>query len=102
MSGHHLRFTEVAQADLLALFQALLTRDPDQAVAAGLDALREALRVLEHTPASGRPVTGGPPHGPLRELPIPLGPHGCVALYAIEDEATVTVLALRAEPAPTH
>jgi len=99
MSAYHVRFTESARDELLQLYAGLLTRDPDLA-AHELYVIRDALRLLEHAPATCRQVAGGAPHAPLRELSLPLGATGCVALFTIDDESTVTVLAVRSEPEP--
>ncbi len=48
---------------------------------------------LETFPFSCRKAEAGNPF--LRELVIPFGGAGCVALFEIEDDRTVTVLAVR-------
>lgn len=50
---------------------------------------------LELFPFSCRKAQGGPPHPLLREMIIPLGNAGNVALFEIEDPATATILAVR-------
>lgn len=97
MSSYHVRFTEPARDDLLRLYERLLQRDPDLA-AYGLYVIRDAMRLLEHFPETCHPAVGAPRGTRLRELPLPLGPSGWVALLTIEAPATVTLLAVRANP----
>lgn len=89
------RFTEEAQADLERLYDYVLHRDDgDWTVAErALDALARSIELLRTSPFSGRKVVPGDPF--LRELIIGFGESGCVALFEIEDETTVTVLAVR-------
>lgn len=90
-----IRFTEEAEADLVRLYQFMLERDgADLALAErALDAIRKAFRSLEFMPFSFRKATSGNPF--LREIVIPFGASGSVALYEIENEETVTILAVR-------
>lgn len=92
---YRLRFTEEAEADLVRLFQFLLERDAaDLSLAErALDAIRKALRSLEFMPFSFRKTVPGNPF--IREIVIPFGASGYVALYEIENDETVTVLAVR-------
>lgn len=84
------RFTEEAREDLQRLFDWLLQRsDGDFAVAErALQAIGDGITVLELAPLSCRKATPGDPF--LRELVI-----GFVALFEVDDERTVTVLAVR-------
>lgn len=84
------RFTEEAREDLQRLFGWLLQRsDGDFAVAErALQAIGDGITVLELAPLSCRKATPGDPF--LRELVI-----GFVALFEVDDERTVTVLAVR-------
>lgn len=93
--NHRVRFTKDAEADLVRLYEFILARDEtDWAVAArALEAIRNAVRSLELSPFSCRKATPGNPF--LRELVIPFGAAGYVALFEIEDEQTVTILAVR-------
>lgn len=94
MSRYRVRFTLRAEADVLRLYDFLLEHDVDTAERA-LDAIREALRLLEQFPFSCRKAAAGL-HGPrLREMVIPFGASGHVALFEIEDASTVTVTAVR-------
>lgn len=94
MSAYRVRFTEEAQDDLLRLYDFLLERDLDAAEHA-LQVIKDALRLLEQFPFSCRKAANGQ-HGPrLRELVIPFGASGYVALFEIDDATTVTILAVR-------
>jgi len=94
MSRYQVRFTVDADADLLQLYEFLLEHDLATAERA-LEAIKDALRLLERFPFSCRKAGDGQ-HGPrLREMVIPFGASGYVALFEIEDASTVTVLAVR-------
>ena len=86
-----------AEADLERLFDFLLDKadtseDLDRAQAA-IDAVRATVQHrLAITPFSFRKAAQNPAQ---RELIIPFGGAGYVALYEIEDAAHVTVLAVR-------
>ncbi len=75
--------------------RSLLSRDDaDWAVAQRvLDAIKQAIRSLEQSPFSFRKADAGSPF--LRELVIPFGASGYVALFEIENEHWVTILAVR-------
>jgi plasmid stabilization system protein ParE len=90
-----------AEADLERLFDFLLdraekTEDLDRAQAA-IDAIRAtAQHRLAITPFSFRKAAQNPAHNPAqRELIIPFGGTGYVALYEIVSPSKVVVLALR-------
>lgn len=89
------RFTEEAENDLVRLYEFVLVQgDADwQLAERALEAIRNAIRSLELTPFSFRKATPGNPF--LRELIIPFGASGYVALYEIDTEETVTILAVR-------
>lgn len=94
MSRYQVRFTVQAEDDLLRLYEFLLEHDVATAERA-LDAIKEALRLLEQFPFSCRKAADGQ-HGPrLREMVIPFGASGYVALFEIEDASTVTIIAVR-------
>jgi hypothetical protein len=57
-----------------------------------LGAIARAVGILAETPFICRKVGKSPF---LRELLIPFGHGGCVALFEIEDATTVTILTLR-------
>ncbi|MBK8522916.1 MAG: type II toxin-antitoxin system RelE/ParE family toxin [Betaproteobacteria bacterium] len=89
------RFTEEAENDLVRLYKFVLARDEgDWALAErALTAIRNGIRSLELSPFSFRKATRDNPF--LREIVIPFGASGYVALYEIDDETTVTILAVR-------
>lgn len=89
------RFTEEARDDLERLYAFALERDAGDwtAAEAGLDAIARAIALLETAPLSCRKATADDPF--LRELVVGFGASGFVALFEIEDAATVTVLAVR-------
>ncbi len=94
MRLYRIRFTEQAEDDLLRLYDFLLQHQLDTADRA-LDVIKEALRLLEQFPFTCRKAADGA-HGPrVRELVIPFGPAGYVALFEIDDSKTVTILAVR-------
>lgn len=89
--------TAEAEADLLRLFDFVVERelarggDLDLAQRA-LDAIAAGLELLERFPFTCRKVG---PSSFLRELIIPFGHTGYVALFEIVDQATVAVGAIR-------
>lgn len=93
--SYRIRFTEEADVDLVRLYPFMLERDgADLALAErALDAIRKAFRSLEFMPFSFRKATSDNPF--LREIIIPFGASGDVALYEIENDETVTILAVR-------
>ncbi|WP_298928367.1 type II toxin-antitoxin system RelE/ParE family toxin [uncultured Ramlibacter sp.] len=94
MNSYRVRFTPHAEADLLRLYDFLLEHDLDTAERA-LAVIGQALKLLEQFPFSCRKAGDGQ-HGPrLREMVIPFGAAGYVALFEIEDASTVTILAVR-------
>ena len=90
--------TRDAEADLNRLFDFLLERElnrdggdlelPGQAIAA----LRSGIATLKTSPFTCRKAGQSPF---LRELIVPFGRSGYVALFEIEDERQVSVLAVR-------
>ena len=89
------RFTREAESDLVRLYQFILERDPTDWVLAdrALEAIRHAIAGLEQSPFSYRKASASDPL--LRELIIPFGSAGYVALFEIEGNDLVTVLAIR-------
>jgi plasmid stabilization system protein ParE len=91
------RFAEAAEEDLIRLFEFLLERaettdDLDRAQHA-IDAIRSAaLHHLASTPYSFRKTGRSPTR---RELIIPFGATGYVALFEIASATSVVVLAVR-------
>jgi plasmid stabilization system protein ParE len=88
------RFTAEAEADMLRLFDFLLERDVAAAARAEL-AIAKAIEFLEIFPFSCRKAAGGGGSTFLRELIIPFGSSGYVALFEIEAGGHVTILAVR-------
>lgn len=86
------RFTESALEDLLRLYQFLADEDVAAAKQAQI-AIQRALGVLTDMPFVGRMVDRK--HPLMRELVIPFGSRGYVALYEIETQELVTVHAFR-------
>lgn len=89
------RFTPEAEDDLVRLYEFILNRDEtDWAVAErALEAIKHAIHSLEQSPFSYRKADAGSPF--LRELVIPFGASGYVALFEIDNENSVTILAVR-------
>ena len=89
------RFTETAEADLVRLYEYILERnETDWAIAErALEAIKNGIRSLELSPFSFRKATADNPF--LRELIIPFGVAGYVALFEIDGSETVTILAVR-------
>jgi len=94
MTRFRVRFTPEAEEDLLRLFDFLLEQDIAAAERAEV-AIAKAVELLEVFPFSCRKVVGGSGSPFLRELIIPFGGAGYVALFEIESPQTVTILALR-------
>lgn len=90
------RFTREAELDLVRLYEFVLSRDvTDWAMAErALEAVRHAISGLVRSPFSYRKASGG--DSPfVREVVIPFGSSGYVALFEIEDSDVVTILAVR-------
>jgi plasmid stabilization system protein ParE len=90
------RFTRGAEDDLIRLYDFVLERDTTDGALAerALEAIAHAIFGLERSPFSYRKATGA--SSPfLRELVIPFGAAGYVALFEIEGSDVVTVLAVR-------
>jgi plasmid stabilization system protein ParE len=93
-----IRLTRDAEADLDRLFDFLLERElsrdggdlslPTQAIAA----LQSGIATLKTSPFTCRKAGQSPF---LRELVIPFGRSGYLALFEIEDDSNVAVLAVR-------
>lgn len=92
MKQYRVRFTPDAEDDLLRLYDFLLEKDLTAAERA-LEAIRGGVELLRLSPFSCRKVVAKNPL--LRELVIPFGSAGYVALFEIDDPSTVTILAVR-------
>lgn len=90
------RYSAAARDDLKRLYGFLLDRattvEDLELAERALDCIAAAVAALSRTPFIYRKAGASPF---LRELPIPFGNTGYVALYEIEDHSTVTILALR-------
>ncbi|MGA7538210.1 MAG: type II toxin-antitoxin system RelE/ParE family toxin [Steroidobacteraceae bacterium] len=90
---YKVRLTAEALDDLDRLYEFLLKRDLDAAERA-LAAIERALALLAYSPFSCRKaLLQKSPR--WRELVIPFGNSGYVALFEIDDDRTVTVTAVR-------
>ncbi|MGE5622463.1 MAG: type II toxin-antitoxin system RelE/ParE family toxin [Bacillota bacterium] len=90
--SYQVRYTKAAREDLHRLFRFLLERDPAAARRAR-EAIGKSIELLRSFPFTCRKAE---PENPfLRELLIPFGAAGYVALFEIEDSETVTILAVR-------
>lgn len=90
------RYSGVARGDLIRLYEYLLERaktvDDLELAQRALDAITDGVDRLAVSPFVYRKAGASPF---LRELLIPFGAAGCVALFEIEDASTVTILAMR-------
>jgi plasmid stabilization system protein ParE len=89
---YKVRFTPEAEDDLVRLYDFLLEKDLAAAENA-LEAIKGAVDVLRFSPFSCRKALPG--NSFLRELIIPYGSEGYVALFEIETEGCVNILAVR-------
>ncbi|OTP66311.1 type II toxin-antitoxin system RelE/ParE family toxin [Caballeronia sordidicola] len=90
-----IRFTGSAADDLERLYEFILTRDPQDLPLAqrALSAVHAGIMTLRSSPFTCRKAHSQLPF--LRELIIPFGGAGYVALFEIDDSDTVTILAVR-------
>lgn len=87
-----LRYTSAARSDIKRLYAFLLKRDKVAAEKA-IDIITSTIERLSEFPFAARKAPGD--NSFLRELVIPFGSAGYIALFEIEDQHTVTILALR-------
>ncbi|RDK02060.1 type II toxin-antitoxin system RelE/ParE family toxin [Paraburkholderia lacunae] len=92
---YQVRFTYAAAGDLERLYDFILERDEADFLLAdrALQAIRDGIATLRTSPFTCRKAQRDVPF--LRELLIPFGRTGYVALFEIEDSQTVSVLAVR-------
>jgi plasmid stabilization system protein ParE len=90
--SYRVRYTKAAREDLRRLYGFLLENDLHAARRAR-DAIVKGADFLQDFPFTCRKADPANPF--LRELVIPFGSGGHVALFEIEDRSTVTVLAIR-------
>jgi plasmid stabilization system protein ParE len=89
---YQVRFAPAAAEDLQRLFDFLAEQDMDAAKRARV-VIGQAIGLLQSFPFSCRKAS---PENPfLRELVISFGSYGYVALFEVENNKTVTVLAVR-------
>jgi plasmid stabilization system protein ParE len=93
VSSYRVRLTLEAVEDLKRLQAFLIERDLAAAERA-LDALESAFALLEHSPFSCRKAWPGD-RPLLREIVIPFGNAGYVALFEIDDPRHISILAVR-------
>jgi plasmid stabilization system protein ParE len=89
---YQVRYTKAAKEDLLRLYEFLVESDPEAARRA-LDAIRKSIDLLQDFPFTCRKASPDNPF--LREMLIGFGDGGYVALFEIEAENMVTILAVR-------
>ncbi len=90
--AYRVRYTQTARDDLLRLYAFLLEADLRVAKRA-LEAIDKGVDMLKSFPFTCRKADPANPF--LRELLVSFGSSGYVALYEIEDNKTVTILAIR-------
>lgn len=92
MKRHRVRLTPDAEDDLIRLYDFLLDKDLAAAERA-LEAIRAGIELLRFSPFSCRKAAADNPL--LREIVIPFGSAGYVALFEMDGPSTVTILAVR-------
>ena len=91
---YEVRFTKEAEDDLLRLIDFLVVQDLAAARKAQA-AITKAVMFLTIFPFSCRKAEGSAGNPFVRELLVPFGNAGYVALFEIEDAKTVTIIAVR-------
>lgn len=90
--SYRVRYTKAAREDLRRLYGFILEHDL-QAAGRARDAIGKGVELLQDFPFTCRKAVPDNPF--LRELVISFGATGYVALFEIEDNQTVTILAVR-------
>lgn len=90
--SYKVRYTAAAKEDLKRLFTFLAEQDLHAAQSAR-KIIGESVKLLQQFPFTCRKVS--PENTFLRELLIPFGTAGYVALFEIEEDETVTIIAVR-------
>ena len=90
--SYQVRYTREAKEDIERLYAFLLEQDIQSARRAKVS-IAKALRFLKDFPFACRKSSSDNPF--LREMLIPFGSSGYVALFEIENKKTVTILAIR-------
>lgn len=89
---YQVRYTEAAKEDLLRLYKFLVGSDLEAAHGA-LEVIRKSISLLQDFPFTCRKASLENPF--LREMVISFGNGGYVALFEIEADSVVTILAVR-------
>ncbi|MCK4507300.1 MAG: type II toxin-antitoxin system RelE/ParE family toxin [Desulfuromonadales bacterium] len=89
---YQVRYTKAAKEDLLRFYEFLLENDLGAARSA-LDAIKKSINLLQDFPFTCRKASLENPF--LREMVISFGSGGYVALFEIETDNTITILAVR-------
>lgn len=92
--SYRIRFTREAEDDLERMFDFLLEKDVGAAEKAEA-AIYKAVELLQFFPFSCRKAEEEAVPPSLRELLIPFGGAGYVTLFSIDDDKTVTIVAVR-------
>jgi plasmid stabilization system protein ParE len=90
--SYRVRYTLTARDDLRRLYAFMLEQDVSAAKRA-LAIIKKSMTLLEDFPFSCHKASADNPF--IRELLISFGSSGYVALFEIEDNKTVTILAIR-------
>ena len=90
--AYQVRFTKAAREDLKRLYDFLLAQDKSAAERA-LTTIKQAFELLKTFPFTCRKAQADSPF--IRELLISFGANGYVALFEIEEDNIVTILAVR-------
>jgi plasmid stabilization system protein ParE len=90
--SYQVRYTKAAKDDIVRLYGFLVEQDLAAARKA-LDAIEKGIDFLQDFPFTCRKAT---PENPLlREMIISFGARGYVVLFEIENNKTITILAVR-------
>ena len=90
--SYQVRYTRAAKEDIVGLYGFLVEQDTAAARKA-LDAIEKGVEFLQDFPFTCRKAT---PENPLiREMIISFGAKGYVVLFEIDNNETVTILAVR-------
>ena len=89
---YRVRYTKAAKEDLLRLYEFLLEND-FVAARSALEAIKKSINLLQDFPFTCRKASPANPF--LREMVVSFGADGYVALFEIEADNTVTILAMR-------
>jgi plasmid stabilization system protein ParE len=90
--SYQVRYTKAAKDDIVRLYGFLLEQEPELARKA-LDKIEKGINFLQDFPFTCRKATSE--YSLLREMVISFGAEGYVVLFEIDNNNTVTILALR-------